>query len=333
MKSFDALTWLKENDSEKLTALFKEADRVRARVCGNAVHLRGLIEFSNYCRQDCLYCGLRRSNRKLRRYRLTAKEIMAAVAIATDLKIPTVVLQSGEDPGFGIAELCRIVRAVKKTGRAITLSAGELTVEEYRRLKDAGADRYLLKFETSDRGLYEKLRPGCAFSERLRCLETLRKLNYQVGSGGMVGLPGQSLKSIARDIGLFKELDLEMIGIGPFIPHPETPLAKSVEPCLEMVLKAIALTRITVPRSHIPATTAAATIDPYGREKALRCGGNVVMPNITPHKYRKFYQIYPGKVCINESSRDCLPCLTRRIHSVGRTVAAGRGDGFRHTNK
>jgi biotin synthase len=329
MENTNTVAWLKEKDPVKLAVLLKKADRVRKHYCGNAVHLRGIIEFSNYCRRDCLYCGLRRSNRKLRRYRLSAQEIMAAAATAQELRIPTVVLQSGEDSGFGIAALCRIVRAIRKTGCAITLSAGELPAEDYCRLKDAGADRYLLKFETSDRRLYEKLRPGCRFADRVKCLEELRRLGYQVGSGIMVGLPGQGAQSIANDIGLFKELALDMIGIGPFIPHPDTPLSNAGEPCLEMMLKTVALTRIAVPRSHIPATTAAATIDPYGREKALRCGGNVVMPNITPQKYRRLYQIYPSKICVDEDSRNCVPCLSRRLRSIGRTIAAGKGDALR----
>jgi biotin synthase len=326
MNNSEMAGWLKENNPDKLGVLFKQADRTRKRYVGNAVHLRGIIEFSNYCCRDCLYCGLRKSNRALRRYRLSSKEIMSSARTAAELKIPTVVLQSGEDREFGLTKLCRIIRAIKRMGLAITLSLGELPEEDYRRLRDAGADRYLLKFETSDCRLYEKLRPGCKFADRVKCLESLRGLGYQAGSGNMIGLPGQSVRSIAKDISLFKELDLDMIGIGPFIPHPQTPLANTVEPCLEMVLKTVALTRLTVPRSHIPATTAAGTIDPYGREKALRCGGNVVMPNITPQKFRKFYEIYPSKICINEDAKDCFPCLARRIRSVGRTIARSRGD-------
>lgn len=329
MKEINVVQWLKEKDPAQLAILFAEADRVRKRYAGKAVHLRGIIEFSNYCSRDCLYCGLRHSNRSLRRYRLSPREILAAAETAKIVKIPTVVLQSGEDRGFGVGELCRVVRSLKAMGLAVTLSVGELTEEDYCRLRDAGADRYLLKFETSDKRLYEKLRPGCRFESRIKCLEILRRLGYQVGSGNMVGLPGQTVRSLARDIGQFKELDLDMIGIGPFIPHPQTPLAKAGEPCLDMVLKAVALTRIIMPRAHLPATTAAGTIDPYGREKALRCGGNVVMPNITPQKYRKYYQIYPGKICINEDAKDCVHCLSGRLRALGRTVASGRGDALK----
>lgn len=329
MKDFNVIQWLKEKDPAQLDILFKEADNIRKRCAGKAVHLRGIIEFSNYCSRDCLYCGLRRSNRGLRRYRLSPREILAAAETAKVARIPTVVLQSGEDRGFGVAALCRVVRALKKMDLAVTLGVGELKEEEYRRFRDAGADRYLLKFETSDKRLYEKLRPGCHFEDRIKCLEVLRRLGYQLGSGNMVGLPGQTCRSLARDIELFRELDLDMVGIGPFIPHPRTPLAGAGEPCLEMVLKTVALTRITVPRSHLPATTAAGTIDPYGREKALRCGGNVVMPNITPQKYRRLYQIYPGKICVNEEAKDCFPCLAGRIRAIGRTIASGRGDALK----
>jgi biotin synthase len=241
-KHFEPVQWLKERSPQKLDSLFHEADRVRKLRCGNAVHLRGIVEFSNHCRRDCLYCGLRRSNRSLRRYRLTPAEILESAQIARDTGIPSVVLQSGEDPGFGPREAAWVVSRIKRMGLAVTLSMGELPVDGYRRLRDAGADRYLLKFETSDEGLYARLRPGCALRDRLACLAELKKAGYQVGSGTMIGLPGQSVASIAADIALFRELDLDMIGIGPFIPHPATPLAAAGVCCLEMVLKAVALT-------------------------------------------------------------------------------------------
>lgn len=309
--------------------MFREADRVRKKYMGDGVHLRGIIEFSNHCAKDCLYCGLRAGNRSLGRYRMSDKEILAAARQAKELQIRTVVLQSGEDRGFSVERLCRLVKAVKRLGVAVTLSVGELSREDYRRLKKSGADRYLLKFETSDKRLYEKLRPGCRFEERLRCLKDLRELGYQVGSGSMVGLPGQTAKSLAEDIALFKQLDLDMIGIGPFIPHPRTPLAKAPQGKLERTLRVLAATRIMVKDCHMPATTSAATVDPKGREKALCCGANVVMPNMTPAKYRRFYEIYPNKVCINEEAVECLPCIKGRILSVGRKVAKGRGDSLK----
>ena len=329
MRKEELSGWLRETGPKKLARLFKEADRARKKQCGDQVHLRGIIEFSNYCRRDCLYCGLRAGNRKLKRYRMSVNEIVAAARGAVRLGIPTVVLQSGEDPGFGLQKLLRVVRQIKKMGLAVTLSVGELKSAEYRRLRDAGADRYLLKFETSDSRLYSKLRPGCRLSDRLKCLHTLRSLGYQVGSGNMVGLPGQSLASIAQDIALFKKLGLDMIGIGPFIAHPNTPLAGQGKRDLTLSLKTVALTRLYVPLAHIPATTASATVDARGREKALVCGANVVMPNLTPDKYRRLYQIYPNKDRVNENGGKSFARLRARILSLGRTIAATRGDSLK----
>lgn len=322
--------WLEEKDPAKVELLFREADRVRRRFMGDAVHLRGIIEFSNYCRRDCLYCGLRKSNRKLLRYRMSGAEIMQAAEVARELRIPTVVLQSGETGAAGLKEIAAAVTALKKTGLAVTLSLGELKSDWYRRLKDAGADRYLLKFETSDRGIYEKLRPGCRLVDRFKCLEELGRLGFQVGSGSMVGLPGQTTASLAQDILVYERMQFDMIGIGPFIAHPDTPLARCAKkPGLDPVLRMIALTRIVTRDSHMPATTAAASIDPRGREKALRCGANVVMPNISPMKYRQLYQIYPGKVCLSEDARDYYPCIGKMILSAGRTIARGKGDSLK----
>lgn len=325
----DILRGLRETGPAKTAALMARADAVRKRHAGDAVQLRGIIEFSNFCRRDCLYCGLRKSNRALRRYRMAPREMIAAARTAKALKIPTVVLQSGEDPGFPLSELCGVVMAIHKMGLAVTLGVGELPERDYRKLKAAGADRYLLKIETTDRRLYERLRPGCRLRDRIACLKTLRKLGFQVGSGSMVGLPGQSLQSISRDILLFKRLDLDMIGIGPFIPHPQTPLAGRGGAGMDLVLKAVALARLVVPDAHIPATTATEVIDPRGREKALVCGANVVMPNVTPAKYRRYYQIYPGKVRAARDARLCVPRLARRIRSLGRSIAVGRGDALK----
>ncbi len=315
--------------SDNSADLFKEADRVRERCCGDQVHLRGIIEFSNYCRQDCLYCGLRRSNDKVTRYRMTCDEIISCAQNAVKLDIPTVVLQSGEDLSYQMEDLCFIVKEIKKLNLAITLSAGERSHDDYKRLKEAGADRYLLRFETSDEKLYEKLRPGRHFSQRLKCLDQLKELNYQVGSGIMVGLPGQSLESMADDILLFRSLELDMIGIGPFLPHPNTPLTGDKNIGIEMVLKVIALTRIVTKNTHIPATTAVGTLDARGRQKALDCGANVIMPNITPMQYRKLYEIYPDKICLSENAATCRGCVEKMILAAGRVL----GTGFGHALK
>jgi biotin synthase len=315
--------------AENSSDLFREADQVRLEYCGNEVYIRGILEFSNYCCQDCFYCGLRCSNEKAIRYRMNPEDIIASAKRAVELKIPTVVLQSGEDSFYKIEDLCFIVQELKKLNIAITLSVGERSLEDYQKLKDAGADRYLLRFETSDEKLYARLRPGRYFVQRLKCLEQLKDLGYQVGSGIMVGLPGQSFESIANDILLFRSLDLDMIGIGPFLPHPNTPLSGDLNIGIETVLKVLALARIVTKNTHIPATTAVGTLDAQGRQKALRCGANVIMPNITPTQYRKLYEIYPDKICVNEDALKCRACVEAMAIGAGRTIATG----FGHTLK
>ncbi|MCK9594900.1 MAG: [FeFe] hydrogenase H-cluster radical SAM maturase HydE [Candidatus Omnitrophica bacterium] len=324
-----AVGLLLDTDKKTVAGLFRQADATRRKYVGDQVHLRGLIEFSNYCRKDCLYCGLRKSNRKLRRYRMGLGEIFAAAQNAAGLGLRTIVLQSGEDPQYKSKELCLLIEKIKKLDAAVTLSVGELTFSQYKQLKSAGADRYLLKFETSDPQLYKKLRPGCVFSDRLRCLNQLKELGYQVGSGIMTGLPGQTIGSIADDIFIFKDLELDMIGIGPFIPHPNTPLAKSQGASLEQVLRAVALTRIVTKYTHIPATTATGTIDSRGRQKALQCGANILMPNATPLKYRKLYKIYPDKICLSDDAFKCRGCVKKMVLSLGRKIGSGPGHSLR----
>jgi biotin synthase len=325
LKKQEIVRSLLEYDRESVAALFREADRTRKKYVGDSVHLRGLVEFSNYCGRDCLYCGLRRSNRKIRRYRMPYAQIFEACKSAAHQGLKTIVLQSGEDRHYKIKDLCALISDIKKLNVAVTLSIGELTYSQYKQLKAAGADRYLLRFETSDPKLYAALRPGRSLAQRLRCLAWLHKLGYEVGSGAMVGLPGQTAGSIADDIGLFKKLDLDMIGIGPFIPHPNTPLAHASGGSLELVLKTVALTRIATKNTNIPATTAVGTVDARGRQKALCCGANILMPNMTPVQYRKFYEIYPDKICITEDALKCSGCVGRMIRALGRTVASDFG--------
>jgi len=321
----DIIQALLGHDAASIAALFREADRARKRYAGNEVHLRGLVEFSNYCSQDCLYCGLRRSNRKIKRYRMPYAQIFEACRNASGQGIKTVVLQSGEDRHYKIKDLCALIGDIKKLDVAVTLSIGELTYGQYKQLRAAGADRYLLRFETSDPKLYSLLRPGRRLAQRLRCLAWLDKLGYEVGSGTMVGLPGQTAGSIADDISLFKKLDLDMIGIGPFIPHPHTPLAKFSGGTLELVLKAVALTRIATEDTNIPATTAVGTVDLKGRQKALSCGANVLMPNMTPQRYRKYYEIYPDKICITGDALSRGGAVGRMLRALGRTIAVDFG--------
>ncbi|MCI2425520.1 [FeFe] hydrogenase H-cluster radical SAM maturase HydE [Candidatus Acetothermia bacterium] len=307
------------------------ADEVRSRYCGDEVHLRGVIEFSNYCIRDCLYCGLRRSNKKLTRYRMTTEEIVERALMGFQAGVKTIVLQSGDDLEYREEDISRIIHLIKaKVDVAITLSVGERDYREYSAWKKAGADRYLLKHETANPVLYSGLHPGQTLSHRLKILGWLKEIGYQVGAGNLVGLPGQTLRDLADDILFMKELDVEMAGIGPYIPHPDTPLGRERGGSLNMTLKVLAVARIVLRDVHLPATTAVGSIHPEGREKALlKAGANVVMPNITPKQYRPLYQIYPGKICLDEDFENCLGCLAKRIESCGRKIAKDKGHSLK----
>ena len=314
----------------ELIHLQAQATEQRRRWCGDEVFLRAIIEFSNYCRRNCLYCGLRKDNSKVSRYRMSKEEIIESAVFAGRLGYKTIVLQSGEDSAYSIDDLCRIVQQIKeKVDCAITLSVGERSFEDYRRLKLAGADRYLLKFETSNPVLFAKLKPDSSYRERLQCLRDLKELGYQVGSGIMVGLPGQSWQTIADDIRLMQELNLDMIGIGPFIAHPQTPLAQAENGSLENTLRTIAAVRIFTGNTHLPATTAIGTINPQGRQKALLFGANVIMSNLTPSKYRAKYEIYPNKICADENPSKCAVCAEGIACAVGRTINRGYGHSLK----
>lgn len=327
--------WTKAEILEALKAehpgdYFQKADELRKEICGDEVHRRGLIEFSNHCDRNCMYCGLRKDNQNLPRYRMTLDEIFESAVQAEKLGYKSVVLQSGEEDGYKIDDLCGLIRRIKKeTDLAMTLSFGEKTREEYKCLKEAGADRYLLRFETSDRNLFRKLRPDSSYDARMRCLRWLKELGYQVGSGCMIGLPGQTLEMLADDLILLRELDLDMIGVGPFIPHPNTPLRNARQGELDLVLKFVALVRLVTKNTHIPATTALGSIHPYGRQMALERGANVIMPNVTPQKYRQYYEIYPNKICITEKPSDCAGCVGSMIHSLGRKIAKNHGHSLK----
>jgi len=313
----------------ELYGLFKAADIVRRRYCGDEVHLRGIVEFSNYCVRNCLYCGLRRGNDKLRRYRMGVDEVYEVAKRAAGAGLKTIVLQSGEDPYYTLSELCEMVERIKGLDVAVTLSIGERSYQDYRALRLAGADRYLLKFETSDERLYALLKPDSSYANRFKCLEHLSSLGYQVGAGNMVGLPYQSLDSLADDILLFEELELDMVGIGPFIPHPDTPLGGFDCGKIVATLKVVALTRILTRNAHIPATTAVATVDPEGRRKALCCGANVVMPNVTPPVYASDYRIYPKRA----RWEDSVTKAKGLVCSLGRSVGRGYGDTLKERGR
>jgi len=313
--------------SEPQGQLFRLADAIRARELGDSVHLRGVIEFSSHCQADCHYCGLRASNSGASRYRLSPETILEQAKRGAALGLGTVVLQSGEDPWYGRDTLSRLIAGItRETPLAVTLSLGERSYADLRAFRRAGADRYLLKHETGDPILHRRLRPARTLRRRLRQLSWLRNLGYQVGSGCIIGLPGQTLSSLARDVMLLRDLDVEMVGAGPFIPHPSTPLGGSEPGPVDLTLRVVAITRIVLPSAHIAATTAMATLHPQGRELALQAGANVVMPNLTPIEYRRQYEIYPGKACLDETTEHCLGCLRGRIEAIGRTMGQGRGD-------
>lgn len=309
-----------------VSALLETADRVRARVVGDDVHLRGLVEFSNHCRKNCAYCGLRRDNNHVERYRLSADEIVD-IALELDRRgLRTVVLQSGEDLSYSAEALADIIRRIKQsTSLAVTLSVGERPREHYELWKQAGADRFLLRHETVNRELFDAMECGTSFENRMRCIQDLRELNYQIGIGFMVGLPGQTLDDLAGDLMFVKEMQPDMLGIGPFIPASETPLAGKPGGSLDQTLKCVALGRILTRDTLIPATTALATIDEFGYEQGLRAGANVIMPNWTPPGLREQYAIYPNKRCFREDPGIWLRTLKERIAAMGRVVSSGRG--------
>lgn len=319
-------------------ALFAEADAVRRATVGEAVHLRGLVEISNHCMRACHYCGLSTHHAALPRYRLTVGEITAAARTAAACAYGTVVLQSGEDPGLTPEMVSEVIRTIKReTGLAVTLSLGERTADELIAWRAQGADRYLLRFETGNRELYQRYHPDlpAANNDRLAQLQLLRDLGYEVGSGVLVGLPGQTFDDLAADISLFSALRLDMIGVGPFIPHPATPLGRQVFPAdpeqvpntADMALAVIALSRLELPQANIPSTTALATLNPGdGYAAGLRCGANVVMPNVTPARHRVQYEVYPGKSAPHDDATGCDRRIRALLAGLGRTAGAGRGD-------
>ncbi len=314
-----------------LRSLFEFSDWVRRVHVGADIYLRGIVEFSNYCGRGCLYCGLNRFNARLGRYRMDVEEIVAAVEAVAKAGVGTVVLQSGEDEAIDAVWIERAVRRIK--GRfdiAVTLSIGERSYEDYELWRQAGADRYLLKIETSNKRLYESLHPGMSFERRLECLGYLRRLGYQVGCGNLVGLKGQTVRELAEDILFFKEADFDMIGIGPFIPHAQTDLKDADAGSALMALKVIALTRIVTRNAHLPATTALGSVGGVDhRVRALEVGANVMMPNFTPGPFRKLYEIYPGKRCVDEPVGCCVGCMKMMAESIGRHLSLARGDSLK----
>lgn len=332
-KKEDLISILSFEKKEK-QELFYYADAVRKQFVGDEILLRGIIEFSNHCRNSCYYCGLNKNNRVLKRYRMSAVEILASVKKIAAVKVKTIVLQSGEEDELDPCWLEDVLKRIKKRfDIAITLCVGERSQEDYRLWRQAGADRYLLKIETTNKKLYESLHPGMSFENRLRCLRWLKELEYQTGSGIIIGLKGQTIETIAEDILFFQRENFEMIGIGPFIPHLQTPLAENQRGDVSLTLKSVALTRVVTKNTHLPATTALGSLDKDYRVEGLQAGANVIMPNFTPIEYRKLYEIYPGKKCVNEPEGACVACMEILAQSIGRTIRYSRGDGLKNVNE
>ncbi|ATW28740.1 [FeFe] hydrogenase H-cluster radical SAM maturase HydE [Candidatus Formimonas warabiya] len=316
-------------DEDSRAYLTAQAHETRVRYCGKGVYLRGLIEFTNYCKRDCLYCGIRASNQNACRYRLSADEIMAVCRKGYDLGYRTFVLQGGEDVFFTDERMEEIITRIKAGFPlcAVTLSLGEKPFASYEKYFQAGADRYLLRHETASPALYRRLHPpGMRLEHRIQCLKNLKKIGYQVGAGFMVGLPGQTNADFVEDLYFLQELQPHMIGIGPFIPHKDTPLAGEKAGTVEATLVLLSLIRLLLPEVLLPATTALGTIDPTGREKGLKAGANVVMPNLSPGEVREKYALYDGKICTGEEAAECLHCIQSRIARAGFLADMSRGD-------
>lgn len=316
-------------DPEAVRKLKEEAVRIREIYYGKKVFTRGLIEYTNYCKNDCYYCGIRKSNTNAKRYRLTEDEIMACCENGYELGFRTFVLQGGEDAYYTDDRMVEIIKKIKEAYPecALTLSIGEKSYESYKRFREAGADRYLLRHETANEEHYRKLHPEkMSLAVRKNCLYDLKKLGYQVGAGMMVGSPYQTTEDLAEDLVFLKELQPEMVGIGPFIPHHDTQFAKEPAGSVEMTLFLLAVIRILLPKVLLPATTALGTMDPLGREKGLQAGANVVMPNLSPVKNRKQYELYDNKICTGEEAAECRGCMGRRVASVGYELVTERGD-------
>ena len=319
--------------------LFEKARRIRMKHYGNDIYLRGLIEFTNYCNNDCFYCGIRCSNRNASRYRLTKEQILSCCEEGYQLGFRTFVLQGGEDGYYSDASLTDIIRSIKDRWAdcALTLSVGERSYESYQKFYDAGADRYLLRHETADPDHYSKLHPASLTLEnRKKCLMDLKEIGFEVGSGFMVGSPGQTSDQLAEDMLFLNELQPQMVGIGPFIPHHDTPFASEESGTAALTLFMLALIRLMLPAVLLPATTALGTIDPTGREKGVLAGANVIMPNLSPREVRDKYLLYDNKICIGEEAAECRHCIDNRMNSIGYQIVVARGDSkqkdFRYSN-
>ncbi|MBR1571408.1 MAG: [Lachnospiraceae bacterium] len=328
--------YLIDNQSEEARKYAAElAKTTTLSVYGDRVYVRGLIEFTNYCKNNCYYCGIRAGNTGVSRYRLTADEICECADEGYDLGFRTYVLQGGEDPYFTDEIICDIVRRIKAAHPdcAVTLSIGEKSRESYARYKAAGADRFLLRHETATIAHYNQLHPKEMDAQnRYRCLEDLKELGYQAGAGFMVGSPFQTSENLTEDLLFIKDLEPAMVGIGPFIPAAGTPFENEPAGTLEQTLYLLSIIRLMIPEVLLPATTALGTIHPRGREMGLEAGANVLMPNLSPRAVRDKYKLYDNKICTGEEAAECVNCLENRVKSVGRRIVVNRGDNIRFSN-
>ncbi|SKC81084.1 [FeFe] hydrogenase H-cluster radical SAM maturase HydE [Maledivibacter halophilus] len=317
-------------DSNCDNYLFQQANNIRKKYCGDEIHLRAIIEFSNHCRCDCLYCGINRQNISLERYRMNPEEIIEYAKRAYEAGYKTMVLQSGEDPWYDRGKISYIIREIKKLGDiAITLSVGEREYDDYKQWKLDGADRFLLKHETADEELYNYLHPHSTFKNRTQCLKWLKELGYQTGSGFMIGIPGQTLNTIAKDILLLKELDVDMAGIGPFISHPQTRLRNNPTGSTNLTLKTLAITRILLKRPHLPTTTSLEVTNVRDRENAFYTGANVIMRKVQPFEYRRLYEIYPNPSIKEQSIENERKEIENYVKMMGRKISSDRGDAIK----
>lgn len=332
----DELLDLLDNMSEDdITYLHEKASSVKQQYYGDTVYMRGLIEFTNYCTNDCMYCGIRRSNGNVDRYRLTEAQILECCQVGYDLGYRTFVLQGGEDPYFTDERLVNIIKHMKQSYPtcAITLSFGEQSYDTYAKYYEAGADRYLLRHETNSRHLYEALHPDMSYDNRIECLNNLKDIGFQVGAGFMVGLPNQTNADFVNDLKFLKSLQPHMVGIGPFMPQQDTPLKDAKSGTAEQTYIMLSLVRLLLPDVLLPATTALGSIHPKGRENGLKAGANVVMPNLSPTNVRDKYLLYDGKICTGDEAAHCRGCIERRINSAGFVVDMGRGDHYSLQNQ
>ncbi|MCI8299471.1 MAG: [FeFe] hydrogenase H-cluster radical SAM maturase HydE [Lachnospiraceae bacterium] len=320
---------IEDRNDKTAQYLFERARYWQHKYFAKRIYTRGLIEFTNYCKNDCYYCGIRRSNRQASRYRLTREQILECCSSGYGLGFRTFVLQGGEDGWFTQEKLLELVRAIRKEypDCALTLSLGERSKESYAELFHAGADRYLLRHETADDQHYRSLHPPELSAERRRqCLWHLKEIGYQTGTGFMVGSPGQTPEHLAEDMLFIRELEPHMVGIGPFVPHHETPFFQETGGTVELTLYMIGLLRVMLPALLLPATTALGTIDPLGREKGIQAGANVVMPNLSPTSVRKKYELYDNKICTGDEAAECRNCLNQRMKNIGYELVIDRGD-------